>query len=456
LTTDSKRQRERLIKTLATTSFLMSRNALSGEERFVSPSETYLPTEGLSAYFADNPDAWFLASERYEAWAEPLAEVDLLMDSVRVDRRYPNARNHVVLVDTWGWHARGLDGFDPDTQIDGLHFALEHINDQRAKFLWSQVLLTDPRVVKGWVETSTRQSFEDSERTEKLSTAGAALVGAAWIPDSDGSWRLPRDLALDELPNDFERSESLAAALGMQPTGISELARRSGMSPDALRFALDNPNLIEDLLREVGSSTRGQSDGGTGYARSIKEDIVSHTGGTSSERTADSPATPSGSGGGLGPRTSTESSRLKKEGQRKPSEGSRRLVSYVGFEGSGGQVVADPHVEEAAIEHIVEQEKLAGREPKVMPQGNPGYDLESVEPDGETRLIEVKGLSGAWSAQGVAMTKREFETAKETGGRYWLYVVEDALTRPSLRKLQDPARQVMLFAYDDGWKELSD
>jgi hypothetical protein len=448
LSTDSKRQRERLLERLAVTPFLLARNALTGEERFKSPSEIYDPSDPLSAYFADNPEAWFLVMDAYETWLETLMGTGLLTDSVRISRRRANVRNHVILVDQHSRHERGLEGFDPNTRIDGLDFALENIGEDRARVIWNDLLLTDPRLIRGWIETSSRASFENSERSEKLSHAGKKLVEAAWLPDANGAWHAPAELALDELPDDFVRSESLAAALGMRPSGISELARQAGISPDALRYALSNPEVFEALLDQARNSAHPEQD----EEPALKEETPAAPQGTQLSGTE--ARDPRSSSGGGSP-TNTPNSSPQRGEEARNSGADRRLVSYVGHI-SEGPTAANPRVEDAAVEQVLQHERLAGREPTVMPRGNRGYDIESLQPDGETRLIEVKGLSGSWGSQGVTLTPSEFEMAREAGDTYWLYVVEKARAAPRIYKVRDPARQVMLFAFDDGWKDLSD
>ena len=445
LSTDSKRQREHLLEQLAATPFLLSRYALTGEKRFKSPDEIYYPSEPLSSYFASNPDAWFLVVDPYEKWQEALTDAGLLTRTVRVSRRRANVNSHVVLVDQHSRHERGLEGFDPNTRIDGLDFALDHIGEDRALVIWNDLLLTDPRLIRGWIEVSTRASFEKSERAEKLSHAGKALVKTEWLPDINGTWHAPAELALDELPDDFVRSETLAAVLGMKPTGIAELARQAGIPADALRYALSHPEVFTTLLEQA------RNEAPTEREQSRAPKAAAPQEGHVSETTPQD--TRSSSGGGL---PTTTSSKTQRAGDETHQDGAdRRLVSYVGYN-SDKPPASDRRIENAAVEHVLEHERRAGREPTVMPQGNRGYDVESLQPDGETRLIEVKGLSASWGARGVTLTPSEFEAAMNAGDGYWLYVVERARVAPRVYKVRDPARQVMLFAFDHGWKELSD
>jgi len=114
-------------------------------------------------------------------------------------------------------------------------------------------------------------------------------------------------------------------------------------------------------------------------------------------------------------------------------------------------------VDQAGIDHVVEYEKARGVSPIVMPPKHPGYDIESKDSTGNVvRYIEVKALSGNWGSDGAALTKPQFEKARELGDRYWLYVVEKAQQQDfKIHPIQDPAQRVNQFIYDDGWKKLT-
>jgi hypothetical protein len=91
----------------------------------------------------------------------------------------------------------------------------------------------------------------------------------------------------------------------------------------------------------------------------------------------------------------------------------------------------------------------------VKPPKFPGYDIESKDEAGNIlRYIEVKSVSGDWGSDGVGLTRTQFEKAREIGDRYWLYVVERA-DKPNtqIHCIQDPARRVDQFLFDDGWRD---
>ncbi|MBN1173558.1 MAG: DUF3883 domain-containing protein [Micromonosporaceae bacterium] len=83
--------------------------------------------------------------------------------------------------------------------------------------------------------------------------------------------------------------------------------------------------------------------------------------------------------------------------------------------------IATAEVDRRAIAAVLAAERALGREPVEMPHNNPGYDLESVDADGRTVFIEVKGrLLGA---QDFHITYNEVLLAKNTAGQHRLALV---------------------------------
>lgn len=152
----------------------------------------------------------------------------------------------------------------------------------------------------------------------------------------------------------------------------------------------------------------------------------------------------------------------KKRGGSRKKKG--KLRTYVYPEGSEYEGEPDygaseerSAVDQAGVDHVVEYEKGHGLTPIVMPPKHPGYDIESKDSTGSVvRYIEVKSLSGNWGIDGAALTRPQFEKARELGDRYWLYVVEKAQQQDfKIHPIQNPAQRVNQFIYDDGWKNLT-
>jgi hypothetical protein len=115
-------------------------------------------------------------------------------------------------------------------------------------------------------------------------------------------------------------------------------------------------------------------------------------------------------------------------------------------------------VDQAAVQRVLQFERDRGRRPKEMPHANEGYDIESFSGGSKLeRLIEVKGLSGAWTDYGVPISRSQFRKALKEGPTFWLYVVEFALepNRARIYAIQDPAELVDEFWFDGGWREFA-
>ena len=156
----------------------------------------------------------------------------------------------VVAVD-FGRNERGMDGFDPAAELDGLEFALRHPSHALAEYVWNSLLSPNRPLIAGVVERSVLMSFADASRETVRSAIGVAAQDAAWLPHPDGTFRLPAEISVDELPPTFARDEQLAQALGMPQPVVSLAARRLGLPPAVLWGLSAHPDLVELVEREL-------------------------------------------------------------------------------------------------------------------------------------------------------------------------------------------------------------
>ena len=89
---------------------------------------------------------------------------------------------------------------------------------------------------------------------------------------------------------------------------------------------------------------------------------------------------------------------------------------------------------------VMEYEAAQGRQMYDVHEKNLGYDVTSLDVNsGELRLIEVKGLGAATGT--ILLTPNERRVAEDRPDCYWLYVVTNCSTEPSLQEpVKDPAR----------------
>jgi len=96
--------------------------------------------------------------------------------------------------------------------------------------------------------------------------------------------------------------------------------------------------------------------------------------------------------------------------------------------------------EDTAMRVVMEYEQAQGRQVYDVHEKNLGYDITSLDlGSGELRLIEVKGLAAASGT--ILLTPNEQRVAEDRRDCYWLYIVTNCATRPTLQEpVQDPAR----------------
>jgi superfamily II DNA or RNA helicase len=103
------------------------------------------------------------------------------------------------------------------------------------------------------------------------------------------------------------------------------------------------------------------------------------------------------------------------------------------------EMVEDPTLEAIGLQVAMEYERREGRSPTDVSIQRLGYDIKSRAQDGSVRYIEVKTRAHTGS---VALTEHEWLKAKQLGDSYWLYVVENAVTNPTLWIIQNPAEKL--------------
>jgi hypothetical protein len=253
-------RRQHLREQLQDTAFVIGENANDGHQRLMKPEQLYELTDDLQMYFDGNPEAWFLSS-RYTPRIALFRGLGV-RQLVHVNARPANHLGYAVLADEWGWHKRGLDGFDPHATIDGLEFAISHPNDQRSQFIWNTLLAPNKHLLAGIVETSTRQEFSYSTQEPKTSPIGDLASSEAWLPGHDGAFRCPCDLALDDLPPAFRRDQALATALGMIQPVVEQASRELNVPAHVLRALSEDPALVEMIEKQLAGRA-DPSDGAT-------------------------------------------------------------------------------------------------------------------------------------------------------------------------------------------------
>jgi len=120
-----------------------------------------------------------------------------------------------------------------------------------------------------------------------------------------------------------------------------------------------------------------------------------------------------------------------------------RFVAAIRVVPAPGQhegMAEDPQTEQIGMRIAITHERACGRQPQDVADQNLGYDIRSTDPaTGHVRFIEVKARARRGP---VALTRNEWFKANRFGNDYFLYVVLDAASQPTLRIIQNPARNL--------------
>jgi hypothetical protein len=97
-------------------------------------------------------------------------------------------------------------------------------------------------------------------------------------------------------------------------------------------------------------------------------------------------------------------------------------------------------IEKIGMEMAMEYERQQNRLPEDVSKESLGFDIRSTDQKtGEIRYIEVKARAGEGD---VALTPNEWMMAKRFKDQYYLYVVANAVTNPTLYIIRNPAENL--------------
>jgi hypothetical protein len=107
-------------------------------------------------------------------------------------------------------------------------------------------------------------------------------------------------------------------------------------------------------------------------------------------------------------------------------------------------MVRDEEIEKIAVRVAMEHERSLGWVVESVETESRGYDLLSRKPHPTepgvfvaARFLEVKGRAGVGE---VGLSANEYRTAQRLGDDFWLYVVFDCATVPTLKTIQNPSK----------------
>ena len=279
---------------LKATHFILAENPNSDFPIYLKPDRLYFGTDDLRMYFErNNLVDWF---EIYQnngddctgLWAEFASDsfsfegpdtgafVDLgkypkaaralfidldIVNDVRVKREEKNEQGHVVVKNRHSCHERGLDGFDPNIQVDGLGPALDYPTPEKSAFIWNHIVLPNADCIKGIVEKSRRQNYDNYDgknscEVVRSDSFGNLLFTKAWLPGIDGNMHKPSEISLAELPESFQRDEQLASQLRMKTEAEAEFAEGIGLPREMIDDIKQNPEEYAEFFKARRASQK--------------------------------------------------------------------------------------------------------------------------------------------------------------------------------------------------------
>ena len=254
-------KKDQLLNKLRSTPFILSVNKEENTVIYRKPSELYFENDDLRLYFCGNNHFGFVSPE-YPESAMKLFEDLGVSDSVRIQRKETNSKNFVVIRKEHGDHKRGANGFDPDIEIEGLKHALGSPTPEKSEFIWNRIAVSHPGCIRGTVESSTKQTYEDSVKKEIVSEKfGRLLINAAWLP-INGSLRKPSELRLEDLPDAFERDEKLQQKLEMRLNVVAKLEKDGVITKECVEFIelmKKHPDLVREKFQQLKKDISDQN-----------------------------------------------------------------------------------------------------------------------------------------------------------------------------------------------------
>lgn len=249
---DAPAKRAGLLNLVRSGHIVRARNAVTGAESYKKTSEVYYPNEELIMFFAGNTAAWFL-SEFYPGELADSLEALGVARTIRIQRpdRTTDWQGNTILANDWGYHERGLEGFDPDFDVDGLKYAVSHPTLQRSVYVWEKIARPHNRQIRGVIEKSSYKDFRNAKARNSWSKMGESLSDCAWLPHS-GRFVKPAAISLDDLPQEFARDEALATRLQLKVDEVATLARKVGVDVEVFTLAkqlAEDPELYAQVCQ---------------------------------------------------------------------------------------------------------------------------------------------------------------------------------------------------------------
>lgn len=250
--TDSKAQREKLLKELGETAFLMVVDAGDRKDYVSKPGEVYIATDRLKALFA-GVSGVFVVDDNYECLrGEAVRDLLEACGVLRYPRPVPSPnaltwQDRRELRRQTGQEQLGQYENVKDWELLGLEALLALLptismgqRAERARLLWEALGDLEERRGRGVFDGSYAWTYYGQRKAPPFPAAFLRrLAKAAWVPDASGDLVRPALVTFESLG--WKANPFLLSKIAFKPPIIDQLAKEAGIEPAAL-----------DLLRKLG------------------------------------------------------------------------------------------------------------------------------------------------------------------------------------------------------------
>jgi SNF2 family DNA or RNA helicase len=115
------------------------------------------------------------------------------------------------------------------------------------------------------------------------------------------------------------------------------------------------------------------------------------------------------------------------------------IIRIIPTSAVGEAMRSNERIEQIGMETGIAFERANNREPDDVADQNLGFDIRSIDKEGNIRYIEVKARADVGA---VALTQNEWFKANRLGDDYYLYVVLKAASKPELHIFNNPAKNL--------------
>lgn len=266
LSQGTEKENSTFIQRIKSFPFLFATNAGSASKAYRVPTNVFLPqhysrSSELESFYDGYENAWFL-DDRYIK--DPEIDVKLLVclgckTEIELISGKADFNGFVIVHNSWGSHKRGIDGFDPKASIVGLQHALDNINFERARILWS-LLARNYKLISGTIESSSSNDFKFPKKTNEYSAMGDLLKISKWLPVKDGSFRKPSEIEITDIQegllSEIQESPLIAEKLGIKDDVDKRALQKYPILKEMLSLSPDQLKIAESKIKEIIENLR--------------------------------------------------------------------------------------------------------------------------------------------------------------------------------------------------------